>query len=348
MLLLLVFLCSVNTQYIGGDMSLLPQYIDAKAIFKDINGNTINDPLAFFKNKGFNYIRCRIFVNPSLNTDTGQDTSYVVKFGKQVQEAGYKFMLDFHYSDSWADPGKQTKPSAWKNLATSQLPGQVYSYTKSTLETLKSGGVIPDSIQIGNEITYGMLWNDGRVGLSGTYNTDTQWNTFLAMLSNASKACREIFPNAKIIIHTERSGDSSTTRSYYQKVANIDYDIIGLSYYPFWHGTISSFDSVLSMLESTFSKEIMIVEVAYPFTQAGYPSDSKYSTSWAATAEGQADFTRDFVNVVKKHSRATGIFWWFPEETYSPSRQISGALHRGLFNNTNGYALPAIDEFVNF
>jgi arabinogalactan endo-1,4-beta-galactosidase len=339
MLFLLFLLCNGWCANIGGDLSLLPQYIDAKAVFKNSSGNTV-DPLPFLKGKGFNYVRCRTFVNPSLNTETGQDVNYVISFAKQVKSAGLKFMLDFHYSDSWADPGQQTKPSAWKNLAASALPGQVYSYTKSTLQSLKDAGITPDSIKIGNEITFGMLWNDGRVGVwDESWNTNTQWNLFYQMLGNASKACREVFSSSRIIIHTERSGDVESSQRFYQKMSDgkIDYDVIGLSYYPFWHGTLSDFDKVLSMFESSFSsKEIMIVEVAYPYNDWGYPSDSKYSKVYASTQQGQADFTKAFVAQVKKHSKVTSIFWWFPEETYSPNKKITTELHRGLFSNVDG------------
>jgi arabinogalactan endo-1,4-beta-galactosidase len=272
----------------------------------------------------------------------------VLSWAKRVKSAGLSFMLDFHYSDSWADPSKQTKPSAWSSLAASSLPGQLYTYTKDVLTQFKSGGVTPDSIQIGNEITFGMLWNDGRVSArSDSYNTDAQWNRFLSMLTQCSKACREIFPSAQIIVHTEQSGDVETTRSYYSKIKSIDYDVIGLSYYPFWHGTLDMLEKVLTMLNTEFSsKSVIIAEVAYCYNQAGMPSDIKHTMPWAASESGQAEFTKDFVKTIKAHSNVKGAFWWFPEETYSPNKRISADLHRGLFSNRNGKVLPALAEYV--
>lgn len=341
----------VSSLGIGADISLLPEYQDAKAIFQDQNGKDI-DVLPYLKQKGFNYVRCRLFVNPSLNTETGQDLDYVIKFGKQIKSQGFDFLLDFHYSDSWADPGKQTKPSAWKNLGASQLPSQVYSYTKSSLQGLKDANVVPDMIQIGNEITAGMLWNDGRVGVwSEEWNTDSHWNLFLELLTQASKACREIFPNAKICVHTERSGDSESSKRYYDKLTNakIDFDVIGLSYYPFWHGTLSDLGTTLTMIQKNYpQKDVIIAEVAYPYNDWGYPDDSKYQKEYASTPEGQAQFTKAFVQAVKKYSNVKGIFWWFVEETYSPNRKITTDLHRGLFSNQNGKSLPALDEFVRY
>jgi arabinogalactan endo-1,4-beta-galactosidase len=333
---------------VGLDISLLPSYEEAKAVFLDESGKSIPDVLTFVKEKGVNYIRTRLFVNPAPGGDTCQDIAYVIKWAKRVKGAGLSFMLDFHYSDSWADPGKQTKPSAWRSVAADSLPSQLYTYTKDALNQFKSAGVSIDSIQIGNEITNGMLWNDGRIGVwSESYNTNAQWTRFLAMLTQCSKACREVFPSAQIIVHTEKSGDVETTRRYYTKIKSIDYDVIGLSYYPFWHGTIDMLDSVLKMLASEFStKSVIIAEVAYCYNQAGMPSDGKYKMPWPATEAGQAQFTKDFVNAVKGFSQVKGAFWWFPEETYSPIRRISTDLHRGFFSNRNGKVLAALNEYV--
>jgi arabinogalactan endo-1,4-beta-galactosidase len=334
---------------VGADISLLPSYEDAHATFLDENGKAIPDVLKFSKERGLNYIRCRIFVNPgSSEADVCQSTSYVISWAKRVNAAGLQFMLDFHYSDTWADPGKQTKPSAWRSIAADSLAKQLYTYTKDTLTQFKDAGITIDSIQIGNEITNGMLWNDGRIGVwSESYNTQAQWDRFLAMLTQSAKACREVYPSAKLIVHTEKSGDVETTRRYYDKIKSIDYDVIGLSYYPFWHGTLAMFSDVLKMLAADFSsKQVIIAEVAYCYNQAGIPSDGKYSLPWAASEDGQAQFVKDFSKTIKGYSQVKGAFWWFPEETYSPSKRISGDLHRGLWSNRNGKLLAAFNEWV--
>jgi arabinogalactan endo-1,4-beta-galactosidase len=346
--MLLSLLLARSLSYaVGADISLLPSYEDAKAVFLDESGKAIPDVLAFVKEKGVNYIRCRIFVNPS-GTDTCQTTAYVVKWAKRVKAAGLSFMLDFHYSDTWADPGKQTKPGAWRSIAADSLPQELYTYTKQTLTEFKSAGVAVDSIQIGNEITNGMLWNDGRIGVwSESYNTNAQWTRFLAMLQQSAKACREVFPAALLVVHTEKSGDVETTRRYYNKIKTLDYDVIGLSYYPFWHGTLDMLEQVLKVLASEFStKQVFIAEVAYCYNQAGMPSDGKYHMPWAATEAGQAQFVKDFSKAIKAYSQVKGAFWWFPEETYSPNKRITQDLHRGLWSNRNGKLLPAFDEWV--
>jgi arabinogalactan endo-1,4-beta-galactosidase len=171
------------------------------------------------------------------------------------------------------------------------------------------------------------------------------------MLAEASRACREICPGAKIIIHTDRSGDAETLRRYYLRLesANMDYDIIGLSYYPFWHGTFTDVSSALTLIGHLFpQKEIMFVEVAYPYNEWGYPSDSKYPALYPATPQGQADFTKAFIAFLGSYPQVTGLFWWFAEETYSPGKKIHPDMHRGLFHNRTGKALPALDELKTF
>jgi arabinogalactan endo-1,4-beta-galactosidase len=318
---------------VGADISLLPSYEEAKAVFLDEAGKQIPDVLAFVKEKGINYIRCRIFVNPS-GTDTCQTTSYVVKWAKRVKAAGVSFMLDFHYSDTWADPGKQTKPAAWLSIPADSLPKQLYTYTKETLTEFKTAGVTIDSIQIGNEITNGMLWNDGRVSPRTDAVGNAQWTRFLAMLTQCSKACREIFPSALIVVHTEKTGDADTTRRYYNNIKSIDYDVIGLSYYPQWQGTLTQLGNTLKVLAADFpTKQVFIAEVAYSYVAP----DSEAS---------QALAVKDFAKTIKAYPQVKGAFWWFPEETYSPNKRITPDLNRGLWNNRNGKLLAAFNEWV--
>ena len=151
----------INAQkYVGGDISMLPKYEEAGVVYKDKSGNTVSDVIAFFKQEGLNAMRVRLFVDPSKDNDKAvcQDIEYVKKLGKRIKDAGMKFMLDFHYSDTWADPGKQWTPDAWKSLSDTELAQKVYDYTKDCLQQLKSAGAEPDMIQTGNEISYGMLW----------------------------------------------------------------------------------------------------------------------------------------------------------------------------------------------
>ncbi|MBO7636664.1 MAG: glycosyl hydrolase 53 family protein [Paludibacteraceae bacterium] len=329
--------------FVGGDISMLPKYEEHGNTYYDINGKKV-DVLPFFQQVGLNSMRVRLFVDPTkasrenIGSGVVQDLNFVVKLGKRIKQQGFKFMLDFHYSDSWADPAQQTMPDSWKNASASALNDTLYNYTKRCLKTLNDNGASPDFIQIGNEISYGMLWNIGKV-----YPTDNNnWNVFSNFLKSASKACREECPNAQIIIHIERSGKPDVCRQYFQRVKDygIDYDIIGLSYYPFWHNDLSTLNSTLSTLEQNFpNKKIQIVETAY-YYQWLPQVDYDFSSKWPISAEGQKKFLEDLISTIKKHNNVNGLYWWFPEE--NGNGVIDNWVNRGLFDDNNGKALPAL------
>lgn len=338
---------------VGGDISLLPSYLSHNTPYYDINGNPV-EPLKFFKSIGWNAMRVRLFVEPKkaskedIGSGVVQDLPYVIQLGKQIKAAGFKFMLDFHYSDSWADPAKQTIPDAWKNANAQALNDTLYNYSKRCLIALKQAGAEPDYIQIGNEISYGMLWNIGKCYPS----SDQNWNTFAGFLSNASKACREVCPKAKIIIHIERSGKPDVCYNFYKKVQDhqVDYDIIGLSYYPFWHDDISVLSNTLYKLENSFpDKPVQIVETAYYYQW--YPNDGidhDFTNKWPATPEGQKKYTEDLINELRRHNNVNALYWWFPEENGNGNGVIDNWINRGLFDDNNGKALPAIYELERF
>ena len=159
----------------------------------------------------------RLHVNPSdfPNNDPNccQDLAYVKALGKRIKDAGFKLMLDFHYSDTWADPAKQWTPKAWENLTDEQLYTKIYEYTKDVLQQMKEAGAAPELIQTGNEISYGMLWGKSTASASSLKKcysgNNANWDRFTNLLKQAGKACREVCPDAKIILHTERAAQTS-------------------------------------------------------------------------------------------------------------------------------------------
>ena len=163
---------SSTMKYAGGDISMLKKFQDEGAIYKDNNGDEVQ-PLTFFKQQGWNAMRVRLFVDPSNASSEDkkegviQDLAYVKMLGKDIKDAGLQFMLDFHYSDTWTDPGQHAMPAAWSSMTAEQLKTQVYEYTKDCLQQLKEAGATPDFIQVGNEITTGMLWPTGKIYASG-------------------------------------------------------------------------------------------------------------------------------------------------------------------------------------
>ena len=342
---------------LGGDISLLTKYEEKGAKYYDINGNSIQ-PLSFFKQEGMNAMRVRLFVDPtsSANTDTKgacQDLDYVIKLGKRIQDAGHKLIVDFHYSDTWADPGKQTLPKAWEGLTTAQLATKVYDYTTDCLKRMKAAGVTPDLIQTGNEITYGMLWPTGQVYPAGGNATGTMTN-FTSYLSNAIKACREQCPQAKIILHTELGNSHNSTVVFFKKMKeyNIDFDVIGLSYYPDYHGKMATFNGTLTTLEANNpGKPIMIMETGYGYEYALPGANTSYK-EFAITQDGQAEFAKTLINTLKQHNNVMGLFWWWPEANeYGINWQnavTDSWWNASLFNNRTGRATKALYELKNF
>ena len=354
----------VVERYAGGDISLLTKYETNGAKYLDHSGKPVTDVLTFFKDAGMNAMRVRLFVDPSKASDEDkgqgvcQDLSYVKALGKRIKAAGMKLMVDFHYSDSWADPAKQYTPDAWKDLTDDQLYTKIYEYTKDCLQQLKAAGATPDMIQTGNEISYGMLWGvKGSASLKKCYvNSTANWQRFTSPLIQAGKACREVCPEADIVIHTERAAQSDVMKSFYNKMkaAGVDYDVIGISYYPTWHGNMATLGNTLSMLESNFSdKSIMIVEVGYNHAYQPSDVDYDYSATYPVSDEGQRKFTADLISMLKGHDKVTGLFWWWMEANeygldWATKRVTDSWYNASMFDNATGKATSALDEMKHF
>ena len=357
---------------VGGDISLLPNYEAKGAKYYDMKWKVIPQLLPWFKDQGWNAMRVRLFVDPSkapadeIGQGVCQDLEYVKTLGARIKAAGFKFMLDFHYSDSWADPAKQYTPDAWKGLTDEQLYTTIYEYTRDCLQALVEAGATPDYIQTGNEISYGMLWGPRGTAVSQLkkFNTGNSANDarFLKLLSQAAKACREVCPDAKIIIHTELVRNITMMNNYYRAIASADYDIIGLSYYPYYHYGLNMLDSAIRNIELNFpSKEVMIVEAGFyhdwqPTSGINFDYSTKadgYGNTYAISAEGQRAFTAALVAKLLEHECVTGLFWWWPEanekgvDWQNPVTQ-SGWYNAGLWNNDNGRVLPALFELAAF
>jgi arabinogalactan endo-1,4-beta-galactosidase len=346
-------------RYLGGDVSLLPSYEAQGTVYKDFNGRQVK-LLPFLKRQGWNMIRVRLFVDPQ-NAPEGhkgegvcQDLNYVIGLCRQIKKAGMQIMLDFHYSDTWADPGKQFTPKRWEHCDAKAMVDSVYTYTRASLLAMKKASVSPEMIQVGNEITNGMLWPTGQLYTKGdSTTTEARWDVLCDLIKAGSKACREICPKAQIIIHTEKAGNWDVTRDYYTQLrqCKVDYDIIGLSYYPMWHGTIPNLGQTIDRLSWLFpEKPVMIVEAAayYSHERDPWSKADSYAEFFPISIEGQAQFTRELVAELNRHHNVTGLFWWFPEENAFGNNVTKGWLNRGLFDNRTGQALPALKEFNKF
>ena len=374
LLIALLGICSLGAfaqKYVGGDISLLPKYEQAGAQYYEKDGTAIASPLTFFKQQGMNAMRLRLFVDPSKNTGADydvnvcQDLDFVKTLGKRIKDAGFKLMLDFHYSDTWADPGKQWTPDAWKNLTDTQLQQKLYDYTKDVLEQMKEAGAEPDMIQTGNEISYGMLWGT-RAAVGGSNNTNrcypssptANWTRFTNFLKQATKACREVCPKAQIIIHVERTSISqqndnknyAALSNFYSKMksAGIDYDIIGLSYYPYFHGTIAELEGAIDLLEKNYAdKKIMVVEFGYPYAWEVGGTTYNYTAKYPYSDAGQKALTADVIKMLNNHKNVNGFFWWWMEYN-AKGTSLNGWYNAPLFDSNTGKATSALYELKNF
>jgi arabinogalactan endo-1,4-beta-galactosidase len=339
--------------YVGGDISLLPKYEEAGVVYKDKEGQTVSDVLAFFRQQGQNAMRVRLFVSPDgSDKAVCQDLDYVKALGKRIKDAGLKLMLDFHYSDTWADPAKQWTPAAWQDLNNDQLQDKIYEYTKDCLQQMKAAGAEPDFIQTGNEISYGMLW--GKSGTTAnrcyTNSSGSNWTRFLSLLKKAGQACREECPQARIIIHSERVPKPDVLTDFFDrmKAGGIDYDIIGLSYYPAFHGSLSTLETALTALErKQYGKDMMIVETGYSYAWALGGTEYDYTKTYPYSEEGQRQFTADLVAKLKSHPGVKGLFWWWPED--NGNKQVTNNWwNAALYDHNSGQPYAAFYELSAF
>lgn len=347
-----------SVRYVGGDISLLPEYEKAKAVYRDNAGKTITEVLPWFKSQGMNAMRVRLFVNPKdykgsdADPNACQDLEYIVPLCKRIKDAGFALLLDFHYSDFWADPGKQWTPEIWRDKTDDELNTLIYEYTRDVLTRLVAEGATPDLIQPGNEISYGMMWGPQGTATSQLKKTVTEanWTRFGNLLSNAIRGCREVCPNAKIIIHNERIPNQNVLLNFYTRMRTmkIDYDIIGLSFYPYFHGDIPVLDGVLTNLETRYPEhEIMIVETGYPYKWEVGGSKFDLTSKYPYSDAGQESYTKDLVATLQSHKNVTGLFWWWMEyNAYKTS--LSGWYNAPLFDSLTGKAGKALQAMCAF
>jgi len=352
-----------STFYLGADISELAQLENEGAIYMD--GNQQSDAIAIFLKNGWTCFRLRIWVDPRNGVN---NLEYTTKLAKRIKDAGGTFMLDFHYSDWWADPQKQNKPAAWAKLDFDALVKQTESYTAHVIKTLKDAGATPDFIQIGNEITGGLLWPDAQVKVphsdvkvfSGDvvvitppepYDDAKQWNHLTQVLKAAGAGIRSATTpadNVRIVVHIDCGGDWPVTKWYFDHLneAHVDYDIIGQSYYPNWHGTIENLRDNLRETINHYHKDVMVVETAYPSRVIDLAPAARKNMTWPMTPEGQKQFLTDVIKTVKEapEGHGIGVNYWRPEKTYvrTSSGQSWGPDANSLFD-AKGYPLPAMN-----
>lgn len=317
----------------GADMSFLKQAEDRGMVFKDATNAAAG--LLIFRNHGYNWIRLRIFVEP-VRENLPNNLAYTLAMAKQAKKLGYKFLLDFHYANSWADPGKQPTPEQWKTMSHKERVQAVFDYTRDTIVAFRDAGVLPEMVQIGNEITHGMLWPDGKL---------PNWDNFADYLRagvNGVEAGRGDGTRPKILFQLAEDGKPASTKYFFDKINsyNIPYDIIGFSYYPWWHGSLADLQANLAFAANQYGKDVIVVETAYYWKENGETRNKL--RPYPETPEGQRDFldavTQAVMNTPQGHGK--GVFWWEPA--------VAGNLAARGFFGDDGNALPVMDVFDKY
>jgi arabinogalactan endo-1,4-beta-galactosidase len=335
---------------IGADLSFVPRMEYIGVHYRDY-GVPMSALDAIYAN-GFRVVRLRIWHSP---VEPWQGTDSTLAFARRAVAAGFAILLDFHYSDSWADPGQQNKPAAWANLSFPVLADSLYAYTNAVMRRFRDAGALPAFVQIGNEINSGMLWDDGRVG--GAWDTPVQWNHLSELLSSGIAAVRDSLPAShrpQIILHLAAGGDNATCRWFFDHLIahGVNFDIIGLSYYPWWHGTLSSLQSNLNDLAARYGKDVQVVETAYPWTLDWCDNTNnivggtaQLLPDYPATPTGQTAFLRDLLTVINNvpNGRGTGLCYWEP--AWLCAAGYGSAWENLALFDFSGNALPALAAF---
>ena len=293
----------------GADVGWLPQMEATGYVFYNTSGGK-EDCLQILKDKGINSVRLRVFVNPSTDKTNGHcSTSEVVAMAVRAKGMGFRIMIDLHYSDSWADPGQQNKPAAWVNDSFSQLLNDVYNYTYGVMSALKAQGVTPDWVQVGNEITNGMLWPDG---------STSNFSQLAQLINKGYDAVKAVSDSSKVVIHLDNGSNNTQFRSFFDNLKSFNgkYDVIGMSYYPYYSmpdypyyagqdytASIDDLGNNLNDMANRYGKQVLVAEIGGPYTAV-------------------LDTYNMIVAVENKlaavpNSQGIGVFYWEPEGAQS-------------------------------
>jgi arabinogalactan endo-1,4-beta-galactosidase len=327
----------------GGDVSEIPE-VEASGATYSIYGRQ-SDPFEIMQSQGWKLVRFRVWNDPKGGWC---DEAHTLVMAKRAKAHGLAISLDFHYSDWWADPGKQNKPAAWKTLSFDELTQAVYDYTKMVVGAMVAQGTPPLMVQIGNEIVGGMLWPDGKVDS----NDPNQWHRLASLLGSGVRAIHDAQGRNHIqtMIHLDRGGDNKTAVWWFDHILaeGLKFDLIGLSYYPFWHGHLDAMEKNVDDLAKRYGKDIYIVETSYPWRINTAPGERVYTgqrgleAGYPPTPEGQKAFLKTVCDIVRRipNGHGRGVLYWAPM-WIAPKGQQAPYNNLALFDD-NGNALPGV------
>lgn len=330
----------------GMDLSTLLELERCGAKYYD-NGEE-RDLLAIMKSYDVDTIRIRLWNDPWSETGESygageNDLKTSLEIAKRVTAAGFGVLLNFHYSDFWADPGKQIKPKAWADYGVKELEQAVYDYTLESMQTFLDAGVNITMVQVGNELSNGLLWPEGKV---------PNYDNIATFVNAGIRAMRKADAAIPVMIHLDNGGNNALYREWFDNFTKRgeDFEIIGLSYYPFWHGSLQMLNDNMNDIAERYGKDLVIAEVSMGYTMEDYKNYEKLSDEerkgyatrpalvekieYPMTKQGQYDFMEDFLNRIShiKGGKGKGFFYWEPAWIPVPG---------------SGWATPASLKYMN-
>ena len=332
-------------KYIKGmDLSTMAEMEKSGAVYYDQGEK--KDILEIMKCYDIDTIRLRLWHDPYSEKGEpygagGNDLKTTLSMAKKVTKAGLGVLLNFHYSDFWADPGKQIKPKAWKNYTVQELEKAIYDYTADVMKIFRDNKINLTMVQVGNELSNGLLWPEGRI---------PDYDNISKFVSAGIRGVRKVDKKVPIMIHLDNGGNNGLYRQWFDEYMKRgeDFQVIGLSYYPFWHGTLDMLEYNMRDIAARYVKDLVIAEISSGFTMEDYKEYEKlpdherkgYATKqelvdkveYPMTREGQADFIKDVLERIDKIPQGKGFFWWEP--AWIPAAG-------------SGWATPASLEYMN-
>lgn len=362
----------------GMDVSTLLEVERLGAKFYDYG--TRMDAMDILKGYGMNMVRLRLWNDPFSEDGAsygagGGDIESVLALAKRAKEMNVGWLLDFHYSDCWADPGKQTIPKAWRGKDAAELAQAVYEYTKDTLARCRKERIMPQMVAVGNEVSKGLLWPYGKV---------PDYENIARFISAGIRAVRETDPEIPVMIHLDNGGNNDLYRSWfdeYMKNGGEDFEYIGLSYYPFWHGTMQRLADNMNDIAKRYHKKLILAEVSMGFTTEDYkdyeklPDDLRKGMAatkelaenieFPMTKEGQAEFMERVLTIIRDvpDGLGAGFFYWepawvpVPGSGWATKESLEYMNEKGPYGNEwanqalfdyDGNALPALEAIKDF
>ena len=326
-----------NPYAFGQDLSFVIQAERRGSVYYDTDG-TQKSPWEIFRDHGWNWGRLMICNEP---TRLGQDLAYVLEGAKKLKENGIHFALDFMMADGWSNPMTQPTPSSFKDMTHSQRVDAFYDYVHRVITTLRDAGVQPEMVQVGNEISNGVFWPDGRVYYGPEKRDRSRWKEFTDYINAGIRAIRDVDPAIRVMLHVDFGGDLEMSEIFFDKMKQykVGYDCIGFSFYPWSHGTLMDLRDNLYYTIEKYRKPVYVIETGYYSEPSQYFERKGVRGAYPETPEGQKQWFQAVNEIVMAapYNLGRGVFWWEP--------MFRG---RGCFDDRTHVAKPILEAFEKY